>query len=442
MTPRRKYLIFILIIFLFWLPVYLAYYPGVFSYDILVQTQMLMGVDPFTSQQPIIHTLFFGACIKMGNAIGIHGIVIYSILQMLALAAACAYVLTYMCEKKTGKVYRYLVLLFYSLNPVISIYSFSTCKNILFGACFLIFSLELIQFTKGVGKTGRLFVFSLLGCLLLNNFIYVIVVFSVIALIFMRKSSKKLLMGLIPAIASFAIISALIFPAMGYGKGDTKEMLSVPLQQLVYAKESGNMTPEQESELLSYFEGSSYGYFQFGNADMIKTRFSTAVYNEKKSEFWALYRSMFTKCPKEYIYVFLRLNFPLWSPIGFELPAYTMTKYIETSDFEVPVAGFEGFERKSVFPGLYELFERFTSYSMLKGRPVREFVFGLSIPFWVVVICGLKVLFSRKFKKLLPLLPALLLTGTYLLGPLSNMRYVFPNLLLIPLLIFYSFWEN
>ena len=119
-----------------------------------------------------------------------------------------------------------------------------------------------------------------------------------------------------------------------------------------------------------------------------------------------------------------------------------MTKYIETSEFEVPVAGFEGFERNSVFPGLYGLFERFTSYSMMKGRPVREFIFGLSVPFWVIVICGLKVLFSRKYKKLLPLLHPLLLTCTYLLGPLSNMRYVFPNLLLIPLMIFYSFCEN
>lgn len=435
-------MIFICIIFLFWLPVYLAYYPGVFSYDILVQTQMIMGVDPFTTQQPVLHTIFLMLCISIGYLTGVKSIVIYSILQMLALAASCSYIITYMTEKKTSKVFPYLTLIFYALNPVISLFSFSTCKNILFGCCFLIFTHELIQFTKGAVKPVRLFCFSLLGCLLLNNFVYVLVVFLLISVLFMRRYTRKIQINVCVTIAAFLLISAVVYPAMGIGKGDTKEMLSVPLQQLVYAKETGNLTHEEETELLGYFNGSDYGYFQFGNADMIKTRFSTSFYNEKKTEFWTLYKNILFRCPKECAYAFIRLNFPLWSPIGFDLCDYTMTKYIETQSFEVPVAGFEGFDRKSVFPGLYEFFERFTSYSMIKGRPVREFIFGISPPFWVTIICIGRLIVKKKPHRIIPMIPPLLLTGTYLLGPLSNMRYVFPCILLIPLLIFYSFCEN
>ncbi|MBQ9862485.1 MAG: hypothetical protein IJM28_01100, partial [Lachnospiraceae bacterium] len=51
-------LIFGAVIFILWLPVYLAYFPGVFSYDISLQTGMIIENEPFTSQQPVLHTLF------------------------------------------------------------------------------------------------------------------------------------------------------------------------------------------------------------------------------------------------------------------------------------------------------------------------------------------------------------------------------------------------
>ena len=172
MKSRPKYPIYILIIFLLWLPVYLAYYPGVFSYDILVQAQMIMGVDPFTSQQPVLHTLFFNLCITLGSLTGIKSIVIYSILQMLILAVCCAYIVKLFSEKSESRVLPVLTIVFYALNPVISVFSFSTCKNILFGACFLLFVLEVVRFSQGRDFVPRLFAFSLLGCLLLNNFIF------------------------------------------------------------------------------------------------------------------------------------------------------------------------------------------------------------------------------------------------------------------------------
>lgn len=439
MKSRSEYPIIILIIFLLWLPVYLAYFPGVFSYDILVQAQMIMGTDPFTSQQPVLHTMFFKLCIGLGNLTGIKSIVIYSIAQMLVLAAFCAYIVNLFSEKSESRILPVLTIIFYALNPVISVFSFSTCKNILFGACFLMFILEVVRFSQGIYYAPRLFAFSLLGCLLLNNFIYVLVVFTVITVLFYKKKAKGFVTVLFCSAAAYLVISLAAYPAMGVGRNNSKEMLSVPLQQLVYARESGCMSPEDEASLLGFFDGSDYGYFQFGNADMIKTNFSESAYAEKKNLFWALYRNYLYKCPGKYAYAFIRLNFPLWSPIGFDLCDYTMTGYIETQSYDIRVPGYEGFERKSVFPGLFGIYERFTSYSLFRGHPVWEFIFGISLPFWVNIICMIWVILKRWYGKILPLIPSLLLTGTYLLGPLSNMRYVFPCILIIPLMIVHSF---
>ncbi len=57
---NRVFVISSLIIFISWLPVYLSFYPGVFSYDIMVQTQMLLGVTEFTNQQPVFYTFLWG----------------------------------------------------------------------------------------------------------------------------------------------------------------------------------------------------------------------------------------------------------------------------------------------------------------------------------------------------------------------------------------------
>ena len=449
----KKILLFTMLIFLLWLPVYLAYYPGVFSYDILVQTKMILGLDPLTDQQPVAHTFFFMICMYLEKLTGIKCIVFYSLSQMLILAMGCASVVAYIdehvCKKVSSKLFLLVVLLFYCFNPFISVLSFSTCKNILFGVWLLMFTHELILFVEkkpensSITRYIPIYGYGLLGCLFLNNFIYVILVFTLVLIIFYRHRFAKLFFAtFIMTIASYYLSALFIYPSFGVGKGDVKEMMSVPLQQLVYIRESGKITLDEEKVLLDFFEDGDYGYFQFGNADMIKTRFSASVYSENKQKFWSLYKTCLVKYPFESAYAFLRLNFPLWSPIGFDLCDYTMTGYIEMQSFEGPIAGFSGFERRPVLPELNDVFDKFTSYSLFRNNPLRQFLFGTSFPFWVIVVCMIRIMISRKPQGLVPFIPVMLLLGTYLLGPLSNMRYVFPYVILLPRLIYYSFCEN
>jgi len=87
------------IIFVAWIPCYLAYYSGIFSYDITIQTLEAMGISEITRFHPPLHTYFWKFCVSLENGIGINGLVFYSIVQMLLMAGAFAYLLRFLVKR-------------------------------------------------------------------------------------------------------------------------------------------------------------------------------------------------------------------------------------------------------------------------------------------------------------------------------------------------------
>ena len=57
------------VIFLCWLPVFLAYYPSVFAYDAEGQLYQVIAGD-YSTHHPLLHTLFMGAFFRLGGAVG------------------------------------------------------------------------------------------------------------------------------------------------------------------------------------------------------------------------------------------------------------------------------------------------------------------------------------------------------------------------------------
>ena len=56
--------------FLSWcvyLPVFLAVYPGIYSYDASAQLLQFYGKLPLTTHHPLIHTLYLGLCMKIAG---------------------------------------------------------------------------------------------------------------------------------------------------------------------------------------------------------------------------------------------------------------------------------------------------------------------------------------------------------------------------------------
>lgn len=98
----QKWVVYSLLIFLCWLPIFLAYYPSVFAYDAEGQLYQVIAKD-YSTHHPLLHTLFLGAFFRLGGAIGSYqtGMAVHSAVQMVLMALAFGWALSLLYERGT-----------------------------------------------------------------------------------------------------------------------------------------------------------------------------------------------------------------------------------------------------------------------------------------------------------------------------------------------------
>lgn len=77
------------LIFVCWLPVMLAYWPGISAYDIYTQIFEVFE-DDYTNRNPLLHTLILGAFYRLGEGLGSAalGYALFILMQMAVMAGA------------------------------------------------------------------------------------------------------------------------------------------------------------------------------------------------------------------------------------------------------------------------------------------------------------------------------------------------------------------
>lgn len=431
-------------IFLCWLPCYLAYYPGIFSYDMYDQTPQAFGVVSLSKYHPPLHTLFWKLCLVIEQHIGFNALVLYSILQMLLLAFAFAYILKFMTKKEFSNGLLLGTLLFFCLNPVIAIFSFVPAKDVLFTATFSVFTIELFQFTEtcenksqSISSSFMLITFGILSCLLRNNAFFALIPALLVILLLARKQWKKIVLSGACILLGYTLINGPLFTAMGIDDGNSREMLSVPIQQISY------VVTCHESEISQSDSDAIANYLPLAEiktlynprlADPVKITFKTENFQESPSDFIKLWFRLFTQYPKDYVIAFLNLNLPYWYPDASTVDPYANRAYIETYIYDASVTGYE-VTRDSKIPLLYSLYEKVASYDLFKTLPIVSNIFSISTPIWLLVTVIFFLLLKKEKALLIPIMPAFFLWCTYMLGPVSNFRYMFPIMVLYPLFI-------
>ena len=75
-------------------------------------------------------------------------------------------------------------------------------------------------------------------------------------------------------------------------------------------------------------------------------------------------------------------------------------------------------------------------------KPVIRVIFGINTPIWLMLICMVLLIVKRDYRIIIVFMPSLLLWATYLLGPVSYFRYVYPIIVLYPLFIFMTLHKD
>ncbi len=429
-----------LITFLAWLPCYLSYYPGVLSYDSNVQTLMARRIWPWTTHHPPIHTFLWKVCLSAGYRFDVEPIAIYAILQMLVLSGCLALVIRYLIYRKCNNFIIVLAFVFYTFNPVIAILSFAMTKDIYFAVFLLLLSislLELIRDTKLFLKKPVYYLsfifFAVISCLLRNNFIYAYILLIPCLLIILRKADKKIVILIIAPVVLTMLCTNIVYPLANIEKGDNKESLSIPMQQIALVAETEDLPNDIKEEIHRYIPDTSVYNPRF--ADPIKFNFSEEEFNQNKLDFLRLWCKLLVKYPARYMDAFLSLNIPFWYLETDWIDPYSEREYIETYIYTESYT----FERNSIFPKLYELYETVAEGNVFEKLHIISYLFSINTPIWILLFTILYLLAKKDNKKVSVPIMYLLLWLTYLAGPVSCLRYIFPIMLPYPIFLWMLF---
>lgn len=432
---RYGYGISVLFLMLCWLPEFLSIFPGAFSYDAYDEWQQVL-TGRLSAHHPIVHVLTLGYLVEWGQRLtGSYnaGIACYSILQMFLLANTFAYTVRFLRKRGLPLFAQLLIVLFYGVSPVFSMFANCATKDTLFAASQLLFMLCLLHFCLEKGRffsskaSCAAFVLSALGVMILrNNGLYIALVVLVLFLFLSREALRRALLLVAMIAACYILYVVPCYRALDVASGGVEEMLSVPIQQLArvhkYAYDA--LTEEDKALLYQVLPEQALDNYRSTVSDFVKKDFQREAFQQNKAAFFRLWLKLGIEHPYIYINSFLVNTVDFWYPFAV-IDGY-QNGYANYFDYRVAEPG----TYVDIVPELHAFYE---SLSFDKETQRQPLLFLLLSPgwYWVVFL----VLFAyfwyrRQWWKLFVLSVPLLNMLTVLLGPMALVRYV--------LILFYS----
>ncbi len=482
------------IIMVCWIPCFIAYFPGIYSYD--GEPQLLQYTSgQFDNHHPVLHTLIMGWCYDLGQWLMAHGIMIdgiafYSIIQMSLLAFALATVVVYLSKRNAGRVFIWLTMGLFALYPVTPIMAISTTKDTFFTALFvllLVNMLELAECGKGVeeGKTSGegkaeekgkatgkgkveeedkavekngwkkkaviVGVIAVLAMLFRRNVSYVIILMTMVSAVtwLINRGKKKSAQATFAGrVAIICLISFVVFEASEKAvltvtdavPGEAAEALSVPLMQMARAFKSNDYevrTSEYSEVLFSYVTETGLCNYRPLISDGVKQYFNNEHFKEDKVTFVKLYFDMMKDYPSSYVQAFLYMTKGYWQLMDDSFCEVYKNWWRDRTGYLItdatPVFALDFVQKTNLWPSLRKLYESFATDSSYRCFFLLQMIFAPAMYVMLIVLGGVALIKKKSGSRLL----IWLFIGFYLLtmiaGPCVLVRYVFPLMMVCPL---------
>ena len=406
-----------------WLPMLLAFYPGIHAYDTFSQIPDYMA-GRFSTHHPLVHTLATGFLYELGGRLGSYalGMLFYSVLQMLLLAGALAYALAYLCRIGCPRGVRLALLVLFCLGPQYSLHALGCTKDIPFAALITVYAVKLYSLyrdpalLKSRGFMAGMAAVGVMMLLLRNNAPYALALLLPFAMVMIGHGARM-------RTAAYMLLTLAL--AFGAGKGLQlathaesgliNEMLSVPAQQLsrVYA-EHGQTDPVgyEIVEFVPYAER-----YDPWKADYVKLHLKVKRPGELMGfiKFWG--RELF-HYPIEYIDAFLDGSRGYWF-----LDDTLFTR--ETGAIYLWFYDNLGVEQTSLLPGLKAAMQTLFGENEYRRLPIVSMLFQPAFYTWLCLLALTAALHRRDRGVCMAALCLLTYLLTLFLGPLVGNRYSF-----------------
>lgn len=446
---KKSYLAIWLLIFIAWIPVLLASFPGIYSYDAPYQL-LWYRLGVLYLQHPIIHTYLLGFCVEyLGGVFGSAevGLLIYSLLQMLILSSALAIIVFYMTQKRVNSKIVLLTLFCFMFLPTNPIMAISATKDIIYASTLVwviyVNTRMLVDNKANDMKYIIAFIISnFVNIIFRSQGIYVFILTSLVGLFVFRKNIFKYGLMVLSVLCIFAIYNGPLTDAIGGVKNVDlryREMMSVPVMQLSRVATYEKLSPKEVEQISQYVPNyGAYRQNQLAISDVMKANFNTVLFRKKPTKFLKTYLYFAKKYPNDYLNAFLRLTIGLW---------YPDMNYDDNQAYH-PLWYFNSYTRKDLNDSSLEVVSvkplygfKWLNKLLAKSSggfgklPIVSIFFSTGILLWGLLLYTGWIFSTKKYVCLYIVMPLLGLFATLLLGPVVLYRYVYPIAISLPLLL-------
>lgn len=432
------------IIIIAWIIPYLALYPGTFGYDSPLELAYWDGSVEMSDHHPVFHTVFLGLLYDLGcNWFGAPngGVVLFCIIQGLIVSSSIAYCIYIMKNKGASSVFVIVALVWVIFNPYVQTLTFNSTKDILFASFFLYFiTLFYCHIAEGKSNIPRLifiFLTGLLMCLLRHQGVYILFVLLLFVIFAPKKINIKKVRTVIVIVCILLVTETfnyVIHNVLEYEPGDSREMLSVPMQQMAYVcwlkinGESVYVTDEQLENVEEFIPEKGILVYNKRCADNVKSTFETDIFKDNLGRNIKTYIQLGFQNKKEYLFAFKNLVSGYLNPEDRE---YNNLIY----EYPFPQLGYT-MHRDSILKGYYDFLEENTSEMVYKKIPLLSVLYDVGLSIYLLTLMIGLCIYRKDYKLWLIVLPMFLFLLSLFLGPVALIRYMYPLIILTPFIVF------
>ncbi len=416
----------------------LAYWPGVFSYDMLGQTFQIIW-NQYDTKHPLLHTLLYRVFYELGQRSGCYnlGLVLMCLMQMVVTAFTMSAILRFLRKCGCPGWFVGLTLFMFAMAPFHQILVLSLTKDILFTDAFVLWALYLLegmqhpeQVSKRKWQIGCALSTACTALLRNNGMIAMALMVPILWMVIRRNKRlcRRVLCVMLCGLVLYAGVNEGLIALVGAQAGPFQEMLCVPIQQVsrVHVLQPKESTEEVRS-FLPYA-----AYYQPGIADPAKD--VVAMEPGDLPAFLKLWLRLGVKYPVVYLDAFGHLNKGFWY---LEDLSHATIKGEEPQMHEgyLGTAFREGIGpvQDSQWPALYHWYDRLYSANDYLKVPFLSVITSPALWSWMMLGLLAASLFLRRRDTLVPLLACLMVYLTYLVGPCCTVRYIYPFMFIVPL---------
>ena len=415
-----------------WLPYLLAFYPGLFTYDISWQYQQYRTWD-FNTHHPLLHTLLVGGFCDLGRHLfgyPAKGLLLYTLFQMILIAMAMASAVRLLYKHRAPAWMCCGFILMDAILPFHTLLVISSTKDTLFSGAVLYLSVlltEAVLDREKLQSAGWMLRFVLTGAavgLMRNNGFICLAAVSFVALLGLRhycKPAKRLLVLSLCALLLDAAAGEGLKLALGAEDGHFREVLSVPLQQM--ARVHRFVDDEAETEIEEWLP--TVDLYSPDLADLVKNTFDAE--KDELPEVLKLWTEVGLRNPMIYVDSFLATNEGFYRINAEPTGVYLDTDFHENEGWWL--------KENTKWPALREKMMVLFSDNAYRESALLSLILSPALWAWMMMLALWMGIYMRRKEVIITGLVSFALYLTVLLGPCVMVRYIYPIMMTAPLLL-------